>query len=63
MTQTIPITEGMTTAEVAARTGIPSRTLTRHLPPELGPMKVGKMIRWSRAKVYEAFPASRKDAA
>jgi predicted DNA-binding transcriptional regulator AlpA len=54
MSLTVP--DGLTTAEVSARTGIPRRTLTRHLPPELGPLKVGRSIRWSRAAVDAAFP-------
>lgn len=60
---TVPAEAGMTTAEVEARTGIPRRTLTRHLPPELGPLKVGRSIRWSRAKVFAAFPTAPKEAA
>lgn len=63
MTTTLPAEDGMTTAEVEARTGIPRRTLTRHLPPELGPVKIGRSIRWSRAKVYAAFPTTPKEAA
>lgn len=56
MSPTISGRDWMTTAEVSAQTGFPTRTLTRHLDPELGPMKMGRSIRWAREKVDAKFP-------